>query len=85
MEADTGEGVRGVKLTKPQARDLLIVVRTNGGGAFPQFGGPIRPATINKLYELGLVQGKAGQQFLIVHTAKGLRVARELAPIVEGK
>lgn len=62
------------KLTPAQERALRVIVRSNGSGAFPQFFTPSR--TIKKLESLGLIQGKSGAQFLIVHTREGLEWVR---------
>lgn len=80
---DIDATIRG--MTAAQKRDLEAVCATNGGGlridcrvtdegeAVPAQG-PMR-----KLFDKGLIQGKAGGYSRVVHTADGLAVHRAIA------
>lgn len=52
------------------------ICRTSGGGIYVPGGGP-EHKLIMRLHELGLVQGKAGQQYRAVHTREGLDIWRQ--------
>lgn len=69
-------------LSAAQRRDLALVCRTNGGGVRIRCrvldGGEAVPASssMRKLYEKGLIQGKAGGWESVVHTRDGLELYR---------
>jgi hypothetical protein len=71
-------------LTKIQAKALAQICRTNGGGLRVRCrvmdSGEVVPlgATLRKLYDLGLIQGKAGAYETVVHTRDGWRLNAEL-------
>lgn len=62
-----------IKLTPAQVKLLDKICRTNGGGV------PARPdnSTVNRLVNLGFIQGKSGRQWWAVHTRPGLEYWRE--------
>lgn len=76
-------------LTKAQ-RDMLVkVCRTNGGGVRVNckvgedgYGIPTHGPT-RKLFEKGLIQGKAGSFETVVHTRDGWAVRAELERITD--
>lgn len=61
------------RLGKRQWEMLGKIVRTNGGGIYVYYS---IQKTVLRLHELGLVQGKAGQQYCAVHTREGLEAWR---------
>ena len=65
-----------MKLTQPQKRVLRRVVKTNGGGV--PVSGDRDEKVIMRLYGMGLVQGKAGEQSRAVHSTEGLELVRQL-------
>jgi hypothetical protein len=66
-------------LTPAEKRELAVVVRTNGGGLNTYSLGRPKLRILQRLHLMGLVQGKAGAQWRIVHTRDGLAVARAAA------
>lgn len=70
---------RPERLTPRQAAVLRAVCETNGGGLHVSIGRDGNEAQILSLYARGLVQGKAGNPHLVVHTADGLALHRKLA------
>lgn len=71
-------------LTTKQREALMQVCRTNGGGVRVRcrvgddgYGVPIS-SPMRKLWEKGLIQGKAGGYETVVHTREGLTVFRHL-------
>lgn len=67
-----------MKLTPAQWRMLDDVCRTNGGGVAVGFSYGTRSWKVaQRLMDMGLVQGKAGQQYRAVHTKEGLELWRE--------
>lgn len=73
-----------VKLTAKQFSALALVCRTNGGGVSvactvgPDGYGVPKLATMRRLHELGLIQGKAGSRETVVHTREGLALYRAM-------
>ncbi|CAB4157024.1 hypothetical protein UFOVP747_47 [uncultured Caudovirales phage] len=66
-------------LSPAEARELLAVAATNGGGVYVgSVASKPRTRTILRLHLMGLVQGKKGEQCSAVHTKEGLAVARVL-------
>lgn len=63
------------KLGSAQKDMLLRACATNGGGLN---GFSENRRVFNSLYKKGLLQGKKGQQYCIVHTRPGLLVCRHL-------
>ncbi len=62
------------KMTKAQEELLRRVVRTNGGGVS---GFREKDSVIKGLMDRHMIQGKKGQESMIVHTARGLQWVRE--------
>lgn len=66
-----------VRLSPAQATLLRRIVATNGGGTGPYISTSDREyKTAMRLYDLGLAQGKAGNDSMAVHTRKGLAWVR---------
>lgn len=59
-----------IRLGTRQAAALRQIVKTNGGGVCPITSPDVK--MVMRLHELGLVQGKKGQDGRVVHTAAGL-------------
>ncbi len=66
------------KLTKPQMKMLIKIIKTNGGGVS---GYSLHEGVMRKLEEKDLIQGKLRQPFMAVHTRLGLEVGRKLMKI----
>lgn len=58
-----------IRLGPKQLEFLGRVCQSNGGGVCPKYS---EQKIIDRLYELGLIQGKPGQQYCVVHTTAGL-------------
>ena len=70
-------------LSEARKRELARVCRTNGGGVYIRCkvdAGEVVPANplFRKLFDAGLVQGKAGAYETLVHTREGLAVYRAI-------
>lgn len=63
------------KLSKAQWELLDRICRTNGGGVTVAISSISK--TTQRLYDLGLIQGKSGEQYCAVHTPPGLKLWRE--------
>lgn len=62
------------KLTPARRTLLLKIVKSNGGGVSTE----CKPEMIRDLWNMGLIQGMAGQPWRAVHTREGLAVARSI-------
>jgi len=76
-------------LTKTQHEVLAQICATNGGGVRIRcrvgddgYGVPIS-VVYRRLWEMGLIQGKAGGCETVVHTREGLALHRKLAMPIE--
>ncbi|WP_026793173.1 hypothetical protein [Pleomorphomonas oryzae] len=65
------------KMTPAQEDLLRRVVRTNGGGVS---GFREKDSVIDGLMKRGMIQGKRGQEYMIVHTKRGLQWVRDNPP-----
>jgi len=63
------------KLTKPQARMLVKIVKTNGGGVSAY---DLNHSVMRRLEDKDLIQGKLSRPSVAVHTRAGLELARIL-------
>jgi hypothetical protein len=76
-------------LSAAEKRELAAAVATNGGGLDTHAATKPRLRIWLRLHMMGLLQGKAGAPWRVVHSREGLAVARAIAaprgPIGKGK